>query len=288
MKKLALLSVVVAACGPAIRESAQRTLTPAEEAKFSELVAAGDAAFAERGQRAKLEEAIRAWEQAAALKDDSRAWSNVARGTYLLADGYVLFDENSDEAYLATMAKGMDAGTKAIRAYSGKVARKLDLGAKLEDVAGDVEKDGVPALYWYATCLGKWAKKQGTAKAVLYKDTILKIMGRCKALDEDFFYGAPYRYFGAFYSFAPPFAGGDVEKGKANFEEAIKRFPDYLATRVLYAEIYATKMQDEDLFKSQLQIVLESKEDAIPEVTFENQVAKKQAQLLLSRLNEYF
>lgn len=292
MKRGSALVVLAAASCAGTQAATQpqpRALTAGEQKKSQDMGAAGDAAWEQRAQRPKLEEAIRAWEAVVAVDvGDSKTWTKVTRGYYWLAEGYVAFDANSDDAYLATLKKGMDAGTQAIRNYSDKTRKKLDMGAKLEELAPDIDKDGVPAMYWYASCLGRWAKKQGTATAVLYKDTIRKVQERVKDLDENYFYAAPLRYFGAFYSFAPGFAGGDVEKGKQFFEDAIKRYPGCLSARVLYADTYAAKVQDEDLFKRQLQMVLDEKDDVIPEIAWENHVAKKQARALLARQNELF
>lgn len=288
MRVRVLSCVWFAAC--AGQKLASRAVVTADQQKHAqELAGAGDAAWEKRAERAQLEAAIAAWEKAARIDGaDWKNWTNLARGYYWLAEGYVAFDANSDATYLATHQKGMEAGEQAMRNYSEKTRRQMELGAKLEDMAPFIDKDGVPAMYWYASCLGRWAKKQGTAKAVLYKDAIRKVQERSRELDENYFYAAPLRYFGAFYAFAPPFAGGDVEKGKAYFEEAIKRFPNYLGTRVLYADIYAVKVQDEDLFRRQLQLVIDTEEPAGSDITWENQVAKKQAQTLLIKAGELF
>lgn len=286
---LVVLATIWSACASAPSGQPQKTVTAADQKQAEDDVAAGDAAWNERAQQSKLEEAIRAWERAvAANPTDWKTWTKLCRGYYWLAEGYIAFEPNSDAAYLAAHEKGFKAGEQAMRHYSDKTRKQMELGAKLEDLAQFIDKDGVPALYWYGSCLGRWAKKQGTAKAVLHKDSIRKIQERARELDENYFYAAPIRYFGAFYAFAPSFAGGDVEKGRANFEDAIKRFPAYLGTRVLYADTYATKVQDADLFKRQLQMVLDERDDTIPEIVWENQVAKKQAKQLLGQMKELF
>ena len=59
-------------------------------------------------------------------------------------------------------------------------------------------------------------------------------------------------------------------------------------TYVYYASTYARQALDKDLFTSLLQRVLESPADDPPELTLLNTVAKKNAQELLGRVQEYF
>jgi tetratricopeptide (TPR) repeat protein len=141
-------------------------------------------------------------------------------------------------------------------------------------------------MYWYATNFGLWATDQGMSVVLLHKDMIRKVMERCLALDPDYFYAAPHRYFGAFYAKAPAFAGGDMDKAKQHFEEAIARHPAYLGTLTRYAEFYAVKLQDRDLFRRLLNQVLAADENALPEVAAENAIEKKKAKALLGRENE--
>lgn len=290
LKTCGWLFFLVAACAGPTTHS-KHALSGSERERAQELVATGDAAWAQRAQRTELESAIEAWKQALAIDSaDWKTWTRLVRAYYWLAEGYVAFDVGADATYLSTHEAGMKAGEQALRNYSDKTRRQFDLGAKLEELVPLIDKDGVPAMYWYASSFGRWAKKQGTAKAVLYKDTIRKVQERARELDENYFYAAPLRYFGAFYAFAPPFAGGDVEKGKQYFEEAIKRYPAYLGTRVLYADTYAAKVQDEDLFRRQLRLVIDAptQDDAASDIAWENQVAKQQAQTLLGKASELF
>jgi hypothetical protein len=57
---------------------------------------------------------------------------------------------------------------------------------------------------------------------------------------------------------------------------------------VYYANYYARKTMDKDLFTSTLQKVLETPADTSPDLVLVNTVAKKQAKELLSHTEEYF
>ena len=107
---------------------------------------------------------------------------------------------------------------------------------------------------------------------------------------EEWFHGAAYRYFGAMYAIAPKFAGGDMEKSKESFEKSMSLAPYYIGTKVLMAEHYMTKVDDEEGFKKLLGEVLafDPKEveqyDLVPEVLVEQQKAKE----LMENMDEYF
>jgi len=59
-----------------------------------------------------------------------------------------------------------------------------------------------------------------------------------------------------------------------------------LMTYVYYADYYARKAMDKDLFNSTLQTVLETPEDIAPDLTLLNTLAKKKAEALKAQFTE--
>ena len=59
-------------------------------------------------------------------------------------------------------------------------------------------------------------------------------------------------------------------------------------TQVYYADQYARKAFDKDLFVDTLEKVLETPADSIPELTLLNTVAHKRAKEMLEQADEYF
>jgi len=121
-------------------------------------------------------------------------------------------------------------------------------------------------MYWYASALGKWAKKKGFAVLLGQKDNVKATMDRALELAPDYFYGGPHRYFGAYYAIAPSFAGGDLEKSKVHFKKSLEIEPNYVGTKVLWAEELAVKQQDEETFDRLINEVLQTPDDVIPEL----------------------
>ena len=262
------------------------------DADHQKLVADGDAAWAQRGDRAQLEKAIAAWEGATKIKpDDWQTWTKLDRAVYFLADGYLnpsVFEGADKAKYEEMHEKGIKYGEYAMVAYSPEFKAKVQAGAKVEDAVELIGKDGIGTMYWYASNLGKWANSKGFTTKLAQKDKILKVMKRCLELDPDYFYAAPHRYFGAFYAIAPAFAGGDLDKSAEQFKIAIAKAPNYFGTHYLYAENWATKKGDKDLFTKELQFILNSPENVLPDLVPEQKVEKVKAKRLLDQINDKF
>lgn len=143
-------------------------------------------------------------------------------------------------------------------------------------------------LYWTASALGKWAKIKGFATLLKHKDTVKTYIEKVEEVDQDFYYAGPDRYFGAYYSVAPSFAGGDLDKSQIRFDKSIEAQPDYLGTKVLKAQYYATKRQDSELFDKLIEEVLTADPDAIPEIGPENRAEQAKAERLKSQKSDFF
>lgn len=250
------------------------------------LVAKGDEHWAKRTDPAAIRAAVVEWEKAVAVDPKHvDALAKLTRGYYFLADAYL---RGNEKEYLDVMDKAVKWGEKAMVAVSPEFEAKMREGGKVPEAVKHVPKEGIPAMYWYASALGKWSKAKGFAVLLGQKDNVKAVMDRCLELDPNFFYGGPHRYFGAFYAVAPPFAGGDLEKSKVHFNKSLEIEPNYLGTKVLWAAELATKEQDEDTFERLLNEVLAAPDDAIPELTAENLAEKGKAKELLAQQEDLF
>ncbi|MBL4688019.1 MAG: hypothetical protein JKY37_25740 [Nannocystaceae bacterium] len=234
----------------------------------------------------EIRAAITAWEAAVkANPADLASLISLTRANYFLADGYTRGD---DKAYLALMDKAVHWGEEAMVVASPEFAAKMRDGGKFPEAVKLVGKPGVPAMYWYASALGKWAKKKGFAVLVGQKDNVKATMDRCLELDELYFFAGPWRYFGAFYAIAPAFAGGDLAKSIEHFKKSLELQPNYVGTKVLWAAELATEQQDEETFDKLLNEVLATPDDVIPELKPETIVEKQKARELLAQHDDLF
>ena len=226
----------------------------------------------------KVLEAVSAWESALGCTtgdappvdrcasppltpDNVEVLALLTRAYYFYGDSYL---RGNKDAYLETMNRAVWWGERALIAASPEFAEKMANKGKFHEVIGVVGIEGLPAMYWYATALGKWARASGFGVLVGQKDNIKATMTRALELDPNYYHGGPHRYFGAFYAIAPAFAGGDPVKSQENYDIALELAPYFLGTKVLMAENLATKLDDEELFDRLLEEVLAADPKAAP------------------------
>jgi tetratricopeptide (TPR) repeat protein len=261
--------------------------TGAEEADA--LAQQAEELWSRRDDRAALEQAIAAYERLAqARPDDAAVHTRLSRAYYFLADAHLRKAGTNTPEYLSTFEKGTAAGERGLGVRNAEFRAQVTAGKPVEQAASALTQEDVEAAYWYATNLGKWARAKGFATTLGNKDRIKGVMDRVLALDPEFFHGAPHRYFGAFYAVAPGFAGGDMNKSKEHFDKSLQIAPDYVATKVLMAEVYATKKDDRALFERLLDEVLATSDDVLPGLEPETKAEKEKARELKAKVTELF
>ena len=299
-----LLSLVgLMACGTATQHVApigdiDGRLAATEDGDFEALVAEAEQHWANRIDRAQLEAALAAWETATRVESPGNRRADLypilcllSRGYYMLADGHIRFDEGPEATVDASMMEsynmGIEYGRLAMAVNNDEWNRALLYETPIPEAAQVLTRSDLPAAYWYSVNMGKWAVLDGTPTILAHKDDIRAIMERIAEIDREYWYGASDRYFGVFYT-RIPIGNPDLDRSHQHFEAAIAMAPDYLSTRVLYAQDYATKRQDRELFVEQLEYVLAADLDTMPEFRPENEIEQRKAQLLLDNVDEYF
>ena len=247
----------------------------------------GDALWKERGDKAKLVAAINKWEVAAAQSADPVLLSKISRAHYLLGDGFHALEGNLEQRD-SEYQLGLDWATKALKIAAPEFAKAMAEGKKHSESITLATKDAVPAAYWYATNLGKWAASRGFATRLRYKDDIKATMMHIKSMDEMYFYAAPYRYLGSFEALTAGLAGGSLEKSEENYKKGIELAPNYLGTKVLWAEYLCVKQQNKAMFKQLLDEVIAANASIDPEVEPENKIEQEKAKKLLAKIDELF
>jgi tetratricopeptide (TPR) repeat protein len=284
---LGWMLVCAAACGTGRKSQWENTPLPAAAPAPETTVSAAEAAWAQRGDRAALERAIQLWEaEVAASPGRAATWARLSRAYYLLADGYLRTLGPSNQQYLTTFEKGTAAGERSLAAHSPDFKARVMGDEKVEDAIRVVGRDGIPAMYWYAVNLSKWSRAKGIAALLGNKDRVRGVVGRVMELDESFFYGAPHRYFGAYWALLP--IGRDLDKSRQHFDKSLEIAPAYAGTKVLMAETYAVKKQDRALFVRLLDEVLALPDDAIADIAPEIRIEKDKARELKAKVDELF
>ncbi len=291
LSRAMLMTAALAATGCATTYEAKWDEKPTTPPPAAEAVATasseGDAAWELRADKTKLMEAITKWEAAFEKASTPELAAKLARAHYLLGDGYYVL-ENNTEGRDAEYQKGLDWATRSLKLSAPEFTKAMTEGKKHSDAITLAPKESVPAMYWYATNLGKWAATKGFATRLRYKDDIKATMTHVKSLDEMFFYAAPWRYFGSFEAVTAGLAGGSLEKSEENYKKAVELAPNYLGTKVLWADFLCTKKQDKAMFKKLLEEVIAADAKIDPAIEPENLIEQAKAKKLLAEIDEKF
>lgn len=246
--------------------------------------ARGDAKWKARADVGAAEAAVELWQQAVNDHPDNlRLLVKLVRAHVFLADA-----DADPDAKLARLDTAVAWGERALLAGDRELAARLESGEALADALREADEGAVPALYWYAVALSKWAHQEGFAVTIAHKDTVLAAMRRCADVDPEYHWGGPLRFLGMQYALMPAFAGGDLDKARKYFEQAASVAPKHVGTPLDRAEFLAVKLQDRADFEAQLRSVLDTPDDAIPELEPETRALKRRAQKLLDEVDDLF
>jgi tetratricopeptide (TPR) repeat protein len=280
-----LLCLLIASC--ASRDSGWEKKTDSVSISTSEVNSLTKEAmelWKARLDQGKLQEALAKFERLhAANPNDLQTLIYLTRGNYFLADSHLQEIEEKKKIYELAASYGEKA-----MATNPEFKEAVKSGKSVEEAVTTLTEAEVPAIYWTAASLGKWAKATGIAAALKYKTRIKAMVERVEKLKPDYFFGAPSRYWGGFYAVAPSFAGGDMKKSKIQFDKSLQMAPEYQGTKVLMAEVYYTKEGKKKEFEMSLKEVLASKFDNHPEIGPENALEKKKAERLLAKMDDLF
>jgi len=201
-----------------------------------------------------------------------------------------LFVEDQDKEYANLLyEKGRQYALRSLemRGFKEPLQRPFD---DFKQGLKHLKKKEVPYLFWAATCWANWIRLNlDSMEAMSELPRVEWMMKRALELDERYYYGGPHLFMGIWYASRPKIAGGDLKKAQEHFLKALDLGQGkFLMADIYYANYYARKMMDKNLFTSILQKVLETPANTSPDLVLVNTVAKKQAKELLSHVEEYF
>lgn len=287
-----ILALLFIACGgrqsTLMQDGAQ--LKSGDSAQAEALAAEAATLWAERGELDKAKAAIAKWRDAAKADAANPLYHRELTYAYYFLNNVHYRWTNDSETVRKNYEAGVAAAERALAlanpAFAAEIKDGADTDAVWEKALKAATKEDVKALYWYATNLAKWALNNGITSLLKYKDRAFMIMQTCKKLDPSFWYGGPSRYLGAYW-YKIPF-GKDPAKSKANFEAAIAVDATYLDSKILYAEIYAVRTEDEALFKQLLNDVINADVSANPDIVPENKNSQRVAKQMLENIDDIF
>ncbi len=262
-----------------VKSSGDQAVTPEQQ-----LLLDAEAAWAQRGDKAQLEVALAKWEEYVGLDpNNGQILGMLARGYYLLGNGHLTDEAEMLEAFDTGAAFG-ERGMATNDAFRACV----EGGAKDYKCLEHMTKDDIAQTYWVYATVGKWSATKGFTYIVKNKSKLKAIADWVQATDANYFYGAGDRLLGTYYAKAPAAFGGDLELSKQHFDASLAIAPDYLGTKVLMAQYYATKMQDKELFQRLCEEVLAADPASLPDLVPEQKLEQGNAQRLLDQIDDLF
>ena len=186
--------------------------------------------------------------------------------------------------------RGKDYAFRALEIQgNGKTWKGLSLDEWSNRLV-EVNPSQQSALFWAGQCWGSWLSLNlDSMEAFSSLPRIDALMNRMVELDPDFHYAGPHLFLGAYYGGRSRMLGGNPDKAKNHFEQALRITEGkYLLISFLYAKTYAVQNQDRELFISQLEKVIEASDEVLPEQRLANQIAKRKAAVLLEEIDELF
>jgi hypothetical protein len=186
--------------------------------------------------------------------------------------------------------RGRDFGMRILR-QDKALARGLD--GSVDDLKAALKKcdrDMVPAVFWTAFGWGSYIYLSlGNPDAIADLPRTEALMDFVVKNDSSFYFGGAHVFLGTLYGSRPKMLGGNIDLARDHFARALRiNGGKFLMTYVYQARSVAVQTLDEALFDECLQKVESANLEILPEFRLANAIAKKKAQLLMSRRAELF
>lgn len=221
------------------------------------------------------------------------AWPDNDRLLIAAAQAYASFASafvEDDDAYrnaLLGRAKRYALDALAHRGIEKPLTSPFEV---FEAAVKQTDRADLPFIFWAGSCWGSWAAAHmNSIEAVAELPRVEALMRRALALDEGYYHGSPHLFMGIWYAARPRVAGGSLERAREHFQKAIELGQGkFLMAHVTFAEAYARKAMDRELFTAVLNKALATPADIVPELTLLNTVAHRKAADLLERADDFF
>ncbi len=256
-------------------------IEPVNEKNLDFLLMQGDKYWETRTEPTSARNAYLFYKQAAKIDTDNQdLMLKYSRACYFLGH----YIETSSTIKDSLFKEGVAAGEKGL--YLDK-----QFNASYKNSSGDSTTrkllafseapiELVPMIYWWCANQGRFLAYKPAIERIKYQEIVETALHRILALNPNYYYGAANRFFGALSARIP---GIELSRAYDYFQQAIEKYPDYLGTYTLRAEFYSTKAGNRELFRRDLQTVLNADPTVLPDVMQENMMEQEYAKRLLAR-----
>ncbi len=206
--------------------------------------------------------------------------------------GYTLgfVEDEEPERAKALYLRAKEYGLQVLRmddTFAQNESAKID---QFSQAVNQLDENYLGAIFWTAFAWGGWINLSlDNPRALMELPKVQILMQRVLDLDEAYFHGGAYLFFGSIWGTKPRMLGGDPEKAREYFEKNLKITEGkFLLTYIYYARFYAAKTLNEELFDEFLAKVENTPADVLPGYQLLNMIAKKKAEYLKLKKEEWF
>ncbi len=170
--------------------------------------------------------------------------------------------------------------------YAADAADKIAFfneGVECGKTGTEINEDSLESNFWLAVNSGSYGQEKGIMQSLAMISPIKAAAEKALELDENYFYGGPWRVLGRLYHKAPgfPFSIGNGKKAAECLEKAVDLGPKFFLNRLFLAEVYLSN-RDKAQAKEQLEWILNAPLNANHER--EDEGYKLEAHTLLEKL----
>lgn len=147
----------------------------------------------------------------------------------------------------------------------------------------EIDADSLESNFWLSVNSGSYGQEKGIMQSLAMISPIKAAAEKALELDENYFYGGPWRVLGRLYHKAPgfPFSIGNSKKAVECLEKAVGLGPKFFLNRLFLAETYISN-RDKAKAKEQLEWIVNAPPNVNHEREDENY--KREAQTLLKTI----
>jgi tetratricopeptide (TPR) repeat protein len=159
----------------------------------------------------------------------------------------------------------------------------FEQGVKFGEQGVAANETSLEANFWLAVNYGSFGTEKGIMKSLELIKPIKTCVERVMEIDENYFYGGPYRVLGRLYNKAPgfPFSIGDNKKSQEYLEKAVEIGPKFYLNHLFLAELYQS-IRDKSKAREHLEWVINAPLNKNHEK--EDAGYKKDAEAMLQKL----
>jgi hypothetical protein len=199
-------------------------------------------------------------------------------------------EDDSAERAAQLYVRGRDYALRILKSDDHFAAALTSDVTTFREALQSFDDDDVPVVFWAAFGWGSSVNLRRTDPAAIADiPRVNAMMEFVASEDRGYYYGGALVYLATINASTPVMLGGNPERARELFEEAIALTEGtFLMTLVYYAQSYAMQTLDQDLFHDLLDRVDRTPLDVLPEARLPNVVAKEKSKRLRAQASGYF